>query len=157
LLRLLTAACDVVEQSGQTQTDYFDETVKGLALRVSASHRGWVLFYRWNGKLTRLTLGAYPAIGIAAARTQALEAKRTLAEGRDPRQSQGETFTAICDEYLRREGSKLRTLASRESLLRRLVLPILGPRPIADIQRSEIIRCLDRVEDGQVRSRPTEP
>jgi integrase len=30
-----------------------------------------------------------------------------------------------------------------------LVLPTLGPRPIDDIQRSEIIRCLDQVEDEQ--------
>jgi integrase len=133
----------------QVQTDYFDELAKGLALRASTTHRGWVLFYRWNGKLTRLTLGSYPATGIAAARTKALEAKRSLAEGRDPRSAQSGTFAAICDEYLRREGSKLRTLASRESLLRRLVLPILGPRRIEDIQRSEIIRCLDRVEDEQ--------
>jgi len=33
-------------------------------------------------KLTRLTLGSYPATGIAAARTKAIEAKRALAEGR---------------------------------------------------------------------------
>jgi integrase len=133
----------------QVQTDYFDELAKGLALRVSATHRGWVLFYRWNRKLTRLTLGSYPATGIAAARTKALEAKRALAEGRDPRSAKAGTFATICDEYLRREGSKLRSLAARESLLRRLVLPILGPRPIDDIQRSEIIRCLDQVEDEQ--------
>src|SRR6516165_2378218 len=136
-------------KSNQVQTDYFDELAKGLALRVSATHRGWVLFYRWNRKLTRLTLGTYPATGIAAARTKALEAKRALAEGRDPRSAKAGTFATICDEYLRREGSKLRTLASRQSLLRRLVLPILGARPIEDIQRSEIIRCLDRVEDEQ--------
>jgi integrase len=133
----------------QIQTDYFDELAKGLALRVSPTHRGWVLFYRWNRKLTRLTLGSYPATGIAAARTKALEAKRALAEGRDPRTAKAGTFATICDEYLRREGSKLRTLASRESLLRRLVLPVLGPRPIDDIQRSEIIRCLDGIEDEQ--------
>jgi integrase len=134
---------------GQSQTDIFDENVRGLALRVSPTHRGWVLFYRWNGKLTRLALGSYPAIGIAAARTKALEAKRAVAEGRDPRSAKAGTFATICDEYLRREGSKLRSLASRESLLRRLVLPVLGPRPIDDIQRSEIIRCLDGIEDEQ--------
>src|SRR6516162_4830020 len=92
----------------QVQTDYFDELAKGLALRVSSTHRSWVLFYRWNGRLTRLTLGSYPAIGIAAARTRALAAKQALAEGHDPREAQGETFAAICDEYLRREGTKLR-------------------------------------------------
>jgi integrase len=149
-LRLTERFCASAKpKPNQVQTDYFDELAKGLALRVSSTHRGWVLFYRWNGKLTRLTLGSYPATGIAAARTKALEAKRALAEGRDPRSAKAGTFATICDEYLHREGGKLRTLASRESLLRRLVLPILGPRPIDDIQRSEIIRCLDQVEDEQ--------
>jgi integrase len=149
-LRLTERFCASAKpKAKQIQTDFFDENVKGLALRVSATHRGWVLFYRWNRKLTRLTLGAYPATSIAAARTRALEAKRALAEGRDPRSAKSGTFASICDEYLRREGSKLRTLASRESLLRRLVLPILGARPIEDIQRSEIIRCLDQIEDQQ--------
>jgi integrase len=148
-LRLTERFCASAKpKPNQVQTDYFDELAKGLALRVSATHRGWVFFYRWNGKLTRLTLGSYPATGIAAARTKALEAKRALAEGRDPRMAKAGTFATICDEYLHREGNKLRTLASRESLLRRLVLPILGPRPIDDIQRSEIIRCLDGIEDG---------
>jgi integrase len=149
-LRLTERFCASAKpKPNQVQSDYFDEHAPGLALRVSSTHRGWVLFYRWNGKLTRLTLGSYPATGIAAARAKALEAKHALAEGRDPRTAQGDTFASICDEYLRREGSKLRTLASRESLLRRLVLPILGARPIGEIQRSEIIRCLDGVEDEQ--------
>src|SRR3974390_1057965 len=106
-LRLTERFCASAKpKAKQVQTDYFDDHAKGLALRVSATHRGWVLFYRWNRKLTRLTLGSYPATSIATARTKALEAKRALAEGRDPRSSQSESFSAICDEYLRREGNK---------------------------------------------------
>src|SRR5207253_1357501 len=54
---------------------------------------------------------------------------------------------AICENYLKREGSKLRTLDQRKSLLRRLVYPHIGARPIAEVKRSEIVRLLDRVED----------
>src|SRR5262249_34261218 len=50
-------------------------------------------------------------------------------------------------EYLKREGGKLRTLDQRVSILNRLILPVLGPRPIAEIKRSEIVRLLDGIED----------
>jgi len=36
-----------------------------------------------------------------------------------------------------------------KSALERLVYPVIGSRPIADIRRSEIVRLLDQIEDGQ--------
>src|SRR5262249_10563693 len=47
----------------------------------------------------------------------------------------------------RREGGKLRTLAQRESIFRRQILPELGRKPITEISRRDIVRMLDRVED----------
>jgi transcription antitermination factor NusG len=65
------------------QVDYFDDTVRGLALRVSPTVKSWSLIYsRPGGKRARLTLGRYPAVSLAAARTRALEAKSAIAEGR---------------------------------------------------------------------------
>src|SRR5262249_40735798 len=57
------------------------------------------------------------------------------------------TLAAVVTEYLKREGSKLRTLDQRESILNRLILPVIGARPIADIKRSEIVHLLDGIED----------
>src|SRR5262249_41122057 len=48
---------------------------------------------------------------------------------------------------LKREGSKLRTVDHRAALFNRLILPVLGSRPIEDIRRSEIVRLLDGIED----------
>jgi hypothetical protein len=44
---LLTDRCDRAKaRSGEPQTDYFDETVSGLALRVAVSGRKtWTLHY----------------------------------------------------------------------------------------------------------------
>ena len=43
------------------QVDYFDETVKGLALRVSKHGvKTWTFLYTWGGKRVRMTLGQYP-------------------------------------------------------------------------------------------------
>jgi integrase len=41
----------------------------------------------------------------------------------------------------------LRTANARESILRRLVYPVIGDQPITAVKRSEIVRLLDRVED----------
>jgi integrase len=147
-LQLTDRFCDRAKpQAGQTQSDYFDETVKGLAFRVSPTFKSWTLHYRFGSRQIRQSLGAYPAISLSAARRKALEAKAELADGRDPRSAKADTFQAIAEDYFRREGNGLRSTAHRQSALRRLVYPSLGGRPIGDIRRSDIIRLLDQVED----------
>jgi integrase len=138
---------------GQPQTDYFDEQVSGLALRVAEGHKAWTFhFTSPGGKRARLTFGSYPATSLGAARTRATEAKALVEAGKDPRSVEAETFQGICEEYLRREGKRLRSLDWRKGVLDRHVYPTLGHRPIAEIQRSEIVRLLDKIED---RSGPT--
>ena len=132
----------------ELQTDYFDTQVAGLALRVSESHKGWTLHYTLGGKRRRLTFGAYPAISLASARTRADEAKAAIAQGHDPQAIASETLQAICELYMARDGAKLRSAEWRKSALERHVYPTLGARPIAEIRRSEIVRLLDRIEEG---------
>jgi integrase len=138
--------CDRAKAQGEAQTDYFDATVSGLALRVGRS-KSWTLHYSRNGKRVRLTFGTYPSLSLAAARSRALEAKAEIEAGHDPRSTQQDTLKAICEEYLHRE-SALRSTPWRRQQLERLVYPRLGDRPIAEIKRSEIVRLLDQIEDG---------
>jgi len=131
----------------------------GLYLVLQPSgHRSWALRYRFNGTPAKLTLGPWPRLTLAAARKGAADALHELAQGHDPAAAradaklkaaaaQANTLAAITAEYLKREGSKLRTLDQRVSTLNRLILPALGARPIADIKRSEIGRLLDGIED----------
>jgi len=106
---------------GAVQTDYFDEKVPGLALRVGKG-KSWTLHYGPKGSRRRMTFGAYPAISLADARRRALEAKTSVAEGHSP-------------------------IVAKETLEARLVYPVLGARPIGDIRRGEIVRLLDGIED----------
>ena len=146
-LLLTDRFCDRAKPEGkEPQTDYFDETVPGLALRVGKG-KSWTLHYSRNGKRVRLTFGTYPTLSLAAARSRALEAKLDIEAGHDPRALQSDTLKAICEEYLHRE-SGLRTTAWRRQQLERLVYSKLGDRPIAEIKRSEIVRLLDQIEDG---------
>jgi integrase len=132
----------------EIQTDYFDTQVSGLALRVSDGRKSWTLHYTLGGKRRRLTFGAYPTLSLAGARTRADEAKAAVAVGHDPHITATETLRDICELYLAREGDKLRNTEWRKRLLDRHVYPTLGARPIAEIKRSEILRLLDRIEEG---------
>jgi integrase len=135
-------------RDGEIQTDYFDTQVSGLALRVSEGSKSWTFHCTLGGRRKRLTFGGYPAISLSGARTRADEARAAIAEGRDPSLAATETLKHICELYMAREGAKLRSAEWRKRLLDRHVYPTLGARPIAEIRRSEIVRLLDRVEEG---------
>src|SRR5262249_50288274 len=121
----------------------------GLYLVLQPSgHRSWALRYRSTGPPAKLTLGPWPRLTLAAARKGAADALHELAQGHDPAAAsadaklkaaaaQANTLAAVAAEYLKREGGKLRTLDQRVSILNRLILPVLGARPIADIKRSQ--------------------
>ena len=94
-----------------SRTDYFDEDTTGLALRVTEQgSKSWTYNYTLGDKRVRMTMGTYPAISLAGARTKALEARDAVEAGTDPRSTVlgGETLQAICEEYQNREGKKLR-------------------------------------------------
>jgi integrase len=132
------------------QTEYFDDTTRGLALRVSTAAKSWCFHYTTSGTRKRLTLGTYPATSLSKARTLATEAKSLLEEGMDPstvRAAKENTLRAICEEYLAREGPRLRTAQERQKTFERLVYPRLGTTQIDAIKRTDIVRLLDKIED----------
>lgn len=138
------AAADAV------QTDYFDATTTGLALRVFKSGaKSWMYRFSWDGQRKWMTFGTYPATGLAKARTRAADAREAIEAGTDPRAAlaKPETFRAICEAWVTREGPALRTGDYRKAVLVRLVYPQLGDQPITDIRRSDIVRLLDRIQD----------
>jgi integrase len=137
--------------AGQRQTDWFDEGSPGLALRVSATAKGWSYFFTLGGRKARMSLGTYPATSLAKARTKADEARAELEKGRDPRalQATAETLRSVGEAWLEREGSKLRTGEDRKAVLERAIYPALGDRLIGDIRRSEVVRLLDDITDDR--------
>jgi integrase len=128
-----------------------------LVLQPSGA-KSWAVRYRFAGRPTKLTLGGWPALTLAAARKGAATALHEVAQGHDPAAcrkdaartaaaAKANTLASVITEYLKREGSKLRSLDQRVSILNRLILPVLGARPIEDIKRSEIVRLCDGIED----------
>jgi integrase len=136
-----------------------DSGCTGLYLiSQSSGVRSFAVRYRYGGRSVKLTLGKWPAMTLAAARKAAGDAQLALEQGNNPAKAKADskikadaakadTLTAICEKYLAREGKKLRTLDQRTSILRRLIYPVLGGKPIGSIKRSDIVAMLDRIED----------
>src|SRR5262249_15008185 len=145
---------------GPARREIPDAGCVGLYLISQPSgHRSWALRYRFGGRPAKLTLGQWPAMVLLDARKAAIDAQRELGKGHDPAKAKADakikadaaranTVTAICESYLQREGRKLRTLDARVSILRRLIYPAIGARPIDSIRRSDIVHLLDKVEDN---------
>jgi integrase len=132
----------------------------GLQLWITPDGaKRWRLAYRFEGKQRTLAIGVYPKVSLGDAREARQSAKKLLKEGRDPslekrlaKQQRAEasanTFDAIADELLdkkKREGRARATLKYSEWLLS-LARPLLGARPIREIDAPEVLSVLRVVE-----------
>jgi integrase len=131
----------------KVQEDFFDETVTGLALRVTSKGvKAWTLMYTANGRRVRLTLGRYPAISLARARSLALEAQQGLAEGHDPRRGDSRmTVANLVETYITRHLVGLRSAGDVERRIRRNIIPVIGGIALADLHRRDATRVIDTV------------
>jgi integrase len=129
---------------------------RGLLVVVFPSgKKSFIVRYRFAGRKRKLTLGQ---VSLAAARKAAASALFDVHEGLDPaaakrvakEKAAGAVATsvqAICEQYLKREGSKLRTIATLQYSLRRLVYPVIGRIPVGELKRSQIVRLIDKIQD----------
>jgi integrase len=139
--------------AGKSQEIFWDSSLPGFGFVVTeAGHKSYVVQYRHAGRSHRMSLKG--VLGLNAAKKEALKLLADVARGRDPlaerqkaNRAAADTFAAIAAEYIRREAGNVRNMRRREQVLRRLVYPSIGSRPIADIRRSDLVRLLDRIED----------
>jgi integrase len=140
---------------------------KGLYLYISqAGGKSWRLDYAYFGKRRTLTLGTYPALGLADARVRRDEAKKKLSEGLDPslakkreqlaaKAAAGNTFGLIADEFiekLRRDKRAEPTIDKNTWMLKELAKK-LSPYPITQISAKDVLDVLSVIEkSGRVES-----
>lgn len=122
----------------------------------------WRLKYRVDGKEQKLSLGAYPEVGLSEARKRRDEARQLLAAGKDPGvekkraklrsllQSE-DTFTALSAEYCdKRKRDGLRpwapATAERSEYLLSLLDRTLGPLPITEIEPADVLAAIRKIE-----------
>ena len=128
----------------------------GLFLLVQPNGaRLWRMKYRYGGKEKLLSFGAYPDVGIAAARDKRTVAKAILAEGRDPMKnrseidpSKSEAFRVIAERWHEnRKSALVPAHADRVwSRLERDVFPFLGSKPMNEITPPDVLEMVRKIE-----------
>jgi integrase len=122
------------------QKDYIDQ--HGLTLRVSqGGSKSWVFRHGAAGR--RITIGKYPAIGLAAARQRARElgAQITLGQHRPKSLTYEQALELFVANHLKAK-NRANTAAETERLLRKL-LSRFGKRALSEITTAEIAAFLD--------------
>jgi integrase len=158
--------------------DHTDPAMKGLQLRVrtnrSGTSRTWLLRYRWRDEWVRIVLGqahADPARGmsLADARERALELRKGIDEGIDPRRARPKrrqipaplpgsaaiatkggrhTVDYLVSEFVERYLRPHRKDPGyAEALLAKNVLPEWRGRDARTISPPEVIELLDKITD----------
>jgi integrase len=129
---------------------------EGLFLLVQPNGaKLWRMKYRFAGKEKLLSFGAYPALGIAAAREKRRAAKAILAEGKDPMVTKGQvtsqggdTFFAVANRWHENRKTALDPAHADRvwSRMERDVFPYIGQRPIQEITAPEVLEMIRRIE-----------
>jgi integrase len=99
--------------------------------------------------------------------TQGIDPQAARREAKQEQERRREdTFRSVAERYMKREAgmrldakgnptffdvSKLRTGRERWIMLERSAFPTLGDRPVHEIRKSDIIKLLDRLTDGELR------
>lgn len=160
---LTTRAVEAAKPDHARRYEIPDPALSGLYLVVQPSGvKSWALRYRFSGKPAKLTLGRWPLIGIADARSAASEAIEAVQHGNDPSVAKKRTKAAqieaqlskrdkiktLIEQYSKRHlaGLKSGTVVKRE--LERHVVSQWGERDIQDIAKRDVIDLLDGIADS---------
>lgn len=123
----------------------------GLHLHVSPTGaRSWRLKCRFAGREKLLTLGRFPAIGVAAAGARRDSCKFAISEGRDPSAEAGniDSFEQLARAWLvhNRDGWSAKHAADVEGSLVRDVFPAICAKPVTMIGAPALLQLLGKVE-----------
>jgi len=151
-IRFTDRSIQAVQPPPSGQAEYFDANgrLPGFGLRVSASGRkSWVVLYRSGGRPRRLTLGPYPLLGLADARSKAKAALAVVVSGGDPAAAKradrdAPTFAELVEVYLERHAKpRKRSWRDDERMLRRYVPKEWYRVRASDVTRRDIRDLLD--------------
>jgi len=137
----------------------------GLFLLVTpAGGKLWRWKYRFEGAEKLMPLGKYPEVPLAQARERHVAARTLLANGIDPMakrktdkttkliQTEG-SFQNIASLWMEhwRVGTSPRHFESTQRRMEKDILPVLGARPLTEIQAPELVALAKAIEQRGAR------
>ena len=129
----------------------------GLSLLVKPTASGrlsktWCQRVRIDGVPRNLGLGVWPIVTLAEARTKAIENRRAIAQGHDPRvRSHVPTFRQAAERVIRvyeptwKPGGNSDSARVWRSSLERFVFPRFGDKPINTVTSRDVVSVLEPI------------
>ncbi len=151
-----------VETAKPQEKEYMLPDGGKLYLRVQPrGSKSWLfLYYDIAGRRVKLTIGTYPTMSLAAARTATEQHRLDLQAGKDPRQMKRDarhearrhalaTFEKVAREW-HAHAKHIHEWSEdySQKILRQLELhafPRLGRHPIGSLNRLDVLQCLEAV------------
>lgn len=147
-------------EAGKKATEYRDDEVQGLELRVMAGGtKTWRLHYtrRSDGRRRAIRLGSYPALSLKDVRTRAKRMQADIEDESvraDPAAARAErklaqTFQEVAEEYTElhaKPNQAPSVVRDAASMLSRHVYPQIGAMKAREVTKRDIIRLLDIVK-----------
>lgn len=122
----------------------------------------WQMAYRFGGKQKTLSVGVYPEVSLADARDRREQARKLLANDADPSaikqatkqekqktlQVSANSFSILAAEFHKVKSPMWTEGHAKQWLgnLEKYALPVIGDRPIADIEPMELVGIMRAVE-----------
>lgn len=146
-------------EPGKTQRKAFDTGgVQGLYFLISPGSKGWRFRYYLNGRERLMSLGVWPAVSLAQARSKAETLRKQLEAGVDPAEqrkvdtatrveTREQTFGRVGTEMLAQDDIKAsRTKRKHEWLFG--LLRSLHARPITELKTPDLVKVLRAIQDS---------
>lgn len=132
----------------------------GLSLLIEPNgSKSWRFRYRYAGKPKMISLGVYPTITLADARSRRDEARKLVAEGKNPSEVRKEqkialqtesesAFEKIATEWHQMKSAKWSEgyAADIMEAFQNDIFPFVGTRPVGEIKPLELLNVLRKIE-----------
>lgn len=133
---------------------------QGLSLLIEPNgSKSWWFRYRYAGKPKMISLGVYPTITLADARSRRDDARKLVAEGKNPSEVRKEqkialqtesesAFEKIATEWHQMKSAKWSAGYASDIMeaFQNDIFPYVGTRPIGEIKPLELLNVLRKIE-----------
>ncbi|SDK98459.1 tyrosine-type recombinase/integrase [Aliiruegeria lutimaris] len=122
---------------------------RGFGLRITAAGgKAFILKYSFDGRERRKTIGDWPTWTLEAARAEARDLSRDIAQGKDPleakrRRRQEPLLKDLAGEWLDKHASGLSSEKAIRGYINNDLLPAIGNMKVSDIRRRDVIEVIE--------------